>query len=281
MSTPSSATPRLPLRRLLRPAAGRGFPAGRVAVLRLYGPIAGGARAADRIELVRRLRTSRRVPAVVLDVDSPGGSATASDDLFLALRRLAEAKPLIAAVRGTGASGAYLAALAARRLLAQPHAVIGSIGVISAGPRLPRLLDRLGISVSETKAGRLKGMGAPWRDDDPEEQAKEQAIVDAFYEAFISRVATARRLSPDRVRVLATGEVWLGEEALGLGLVDEIGDLERAVAVAAEAAGVPAHMAPARLRRPLLDRLVDRFAVSAAMAMNEALEARLSDRLRT
>ncbi|MGH2467755.1 MAG: signal peptide peptidase SppA [Candidatus Limnocylindrales bacterium] len=281
MSAPLSADDRLPLRRLLRPATIRGFPAGRVAVLRLYGPIAGGARTADRIELVRRLRSSRRVPAVVLDVDSPGGSATASDDLFLALQRLAEAKPLIAAFRGTGASGAYLAALAARRLLAQPHAVIGSIGVISAGPRLPRLLDRLGVSVSETKAGRLKGMGAPWRDDSPEEQAKEQAIVDAFYDAFVARVATARRLSEDRVRELATGEVWLGEQALGIGLVDELGDLERAVELAAEAAGVPAHMAPARLRRPLLDRLVDRFAISAATALSEALEARLSDRLRT
>jgi protease IV len=273
------ATPS-PLLRLL-PAVGRRFPPGHIAVLRLYGTISGGPRTADWIELARRLRASRRVPAVVLDVDSPGGSATASDDIFLALQRLAESKPLVAAIRGVGASGAYLAALAAQRLLAQPHAVVGSIGVISAGPRLPRLLDRLGVSVSETRAGHLKGMGVPWRDETDEERAKEQAIVDAFYDAFVRRVAVARGMSDEQARALATGEVWLGEQALELGLVDEIGDLERAVEVAAEAAGVPARMAPARLRRRLMDRLLDRVAVSTAAALTDALETRLSDRLRT
>ena len=80
------------------PGLSRLYPPGHVAILRLYGPIAGGARTADWIELVRRLRESRRVPAVVLDIDSPGGSATASDDMFLALERLAAKKPLVAAI---------------------------------------------------------------------------------------------------------------------------------------------------------------------------------------
>src|SRR5664280_1113361 len=230
--------------RAVVPGLRRLFPPGHVAILRLYGPIAGGVRTADWIELVRRLRESRRVPAVVLDIDSPGGSATASDDMFLALERLAAKKPLVAAIRGTGASGSYLAAMAARTIVAQPHAVVGSIGVISAGPRLPRLLERLGVSVSENRAGRLKGMGAPWRDETDEERSKEQAIVDAFYAAFVARVARSRRLAEERVRELATGEVWLGEEAREIGLVDEIGDLggelDRALEVAAEAAGVPA-----------------------------------------
>lgn len=257
------------------------FPAGRVAVLRLYGPITGGARTADWIELVRRLRESRRVPAVVLDIDSPGGSATASDDMFLALERLAAGKPLIASIRGTGASGAYLAAMAARTIVAQPHAVIGSIGVISAGPRLPRLLDRLGVSVSENRAGRLKGMGAPWRDETDEERAKEQAIVDAFYDAFVARVARGRHLPEERVRELASGEIWLGEQALDLGLVDAIGDLERAVELAAAAADVPARSAPVRLRQPLLARLVGRFGVSVAAAVADEVETRLGRHLRT
>ena len=148
----------------------RRFPPGRVAIVRLYGPILGGGRTADTVELIQRLRDSRRVPAVVLDIDSPGGSAAASDDLFLALQRLAAKKPLVAAIRGTGASGSYLAAMAAHRVLASPMAVVGSIGVISVGPRLSRLLDRAGVGVSETRAGRLKGMGAPWRDETQEER---------------------------------------------------------------------------------------------------------------
>src|SRR5579859_6013950 len=99
----------------VRTILGRSIPPRHVAIVRLYGPIAGGARTADWIELIRRLREPRRVPAVVLDIDSPGGSATASDDLFVALERLAARKPLVAAIRGTGASGAYLAAMAAHR----------------------------------------------------------------------------------------------------------------------------------------------------------------------
>jgi len=255
--------------------------ADRVAVLRLFGSIGGGARTADWIELVRRLRESGRVPAVVLDIDSPGGAATASDDMFLALERLAAEKPLVAAIRGVGASGAYLAALAARTIVAQPNAVVGSIGVISASPRLPRLLDRLGVSVTETRAGRLKGIGAPWRDDTEEELAKEQAIVDAFYDAFVTRVATGRRMTEERVRELATGEVWLGREALELGLIDEIGDLERAVEIAARAAGVPARLAVAHLRRSILDRLAGRFGTSLAAAAADEVERRTQTRLRT
>src|SRR6266480_91262 len=120
----------------------RAITPGRVAILRLYGPITGGARSAEWVESVRRLRESRRVPAVVLDIDSPGGSAHASDYLHLALLRLAADKPLVAHVRGVGASGAYLAAVAASRIVVAPNALVGSIGVISAGPRIPELLTR-------------------------------------------------------------------------------------------------------------------------------------------
>ena len=100
--------------------------------------------------------------------------------------------------------------MAARTVVAQPHSVVGSIGVISAGPRVARLLDRLGVGISETKAGRLKGMGAPWRDETEEERAKEQDLVDAFYAAFVGRVAKSRHMADERARELASGEVWLG-----------------------------------------------------------------------
>ena len=269
------------VRRLLRHMLpGRTFPRGRVAVIRLHGPIGGSTRTVDLIELTRAVRESRRVPAVVLDINSPGGSATASDELLIAFRRLAAVKPVVASIRGVGASGAYLAAMAAHRVLANPNAVVGSIGVISAGPRVPRLLDRLGVEVSETRAGRLKGMGAPWRSDTDEERAKEQAIVDAFYDAFVRTLAVGRGLSEARARDLATGEIWLGRQALELGLVDEIGDLERAVEVAAAMAGVPAKSAAVRVRQPLFARLVGRFTTSLAAAVANEVEVRLDDRYR-
>jgi protease-4 len=252
----------------------------RVAIIRLYGPITGGERSADWIELVRRTRESKRIPAVVLDVDSPGGAASASDNMYAALARLAEKKPLVAAIRGTGASGSYLAAVAAKRIVATPTSVIGSIGVITAAPRLPRLLEKIGVSVSEHTAGRLKGMGAPWRDESEPEAAKEQQLVDEIYDVFVERVATARKMDANRVRELATGEVWLGGKALELGLVDEIGDLERAIQIAADMAGVPAKAASVSLPRPFLARLTDRFATGIADSVVRELEYRLSDRIR-
>jgi protease-4 len=235
---------------------------------------------ADWVELVSKLARDRRVPAVVLDIDSPGGSAAASDYLFLALRRLADHKPLVAHVRGVGASGAYLAAMAATRIIVAPSAIVGSIGVISAGPRLPALLDRLGIRVEEHRAGRLKGMGAPWRDDTDEERGREQDLVDAIYDRFVDRVAAGRKLDRNRVLELATGEVWLGSTAVELGLADSTGDLEDAVEAAAGLAGVPARAQPIRLRRSLLARLVDRFTTRLAGSIADELETRLThDRL--
>jgi len=252
----------------------------RVAIVRLYGPIGGGDRNAELLELIRRLRVNRRVPAVVVDIDSPGGGATASDNIYHALHRLAAEKPLVAAITGTGASGAYLAAVAARRIVATPTSVVGSIGVINVAPRLPRLLERLGIDVSEHTAGRLKGMGAPWRPESEPEAAKEQQLVDDIYEVFVARVAEARKLPADNVRELATGEVWLGSQAVELGLVDEIGDLEHAVEIAAQMAGIPARSSVARLPRPMLTRLADRFATRVARSLADDLETRLGDQYR-
>ncbi len=255
--------------------ARRSGTAGRVAVVRLYGPISGGQRSAEWVETVARARRSRHVPAVVVDIDSPGGSAPASDYLYLALARLAKEKPLVAHVRGVGASGAYLAALAARSIVVAPNAVVGSIGVISSGPRVAVLLERIGVRVQETKAGSLKGQGAPWRDDSPEEAAKEQELVDAYYDAFVGRVAEGRRMAPERARELATGEVWLGVRSVELGLADEVGDLDRAVEIAAAAAGVPARSVPVHARRPFFARLVDRFATRAASRLTDAVETEL------
>jgi len=261
------------LRRFLTWRAG--VRAGQVAILRLYGPITGGARSADWAESIRRLRESARVPAVVLDVDSPGGSAPASDYLYVALARLAAEKPLVAHIRGVGASGAYLAAMAAPTVVVAPNALVGSIGVISAGPRIPELLARVGVQVQETKAGRLKGSGAPWRLETPEEAAKEREIVDAYYEAFVARVAEGRHLTVEQARELATGEVWLGTKAVELGLADEVGDLDRAIELAAQRAGVPAKGVAVRARRGLVPRLMDRFATRAVGALADAVEAEL------
>ncbi len=248
--------------------------------MRLYGPIGGGQHNAEQLELIRRLRINRRVRAVVLDIDSPGGGATASDNLFHALHRLAAQKPLVAAITGTGASGAYLAAVAADTIVAAPTSVVGSIGVINVAPRVPRLLERLGVDVSEHTAGRLKGMGAPWRPESEPEASKEQQLVDDIYDVFVDRVAQGRNLANDQVRELATGEVWLGSQSVDLGLVDQIGDLEDAVELAAAKAAIPAKFAIAHLPRPLFRRITDRFAMTVARNLADEVETHLGGHYR-
>ncbi len=173
-----------------------------VAVVEMWGPIGGGSRTAEYGRLFRSLTEDATVKAVVLDIDSPGGSATASDYLYKALVRLAKKKPLIAFVRGTAASGGYLLVCAATRVIAIPSALVGSIGVIAIRPVLQDLLDRMGIQVFVRKTGPFKDMWAFYRKPTDEEQGKIQKLLDEFHELFVKTVAEARGL--DLAKVKAT-----------------------------------------------------------------------------
>ena len=193
----------------------------RIAVLELFGMIGGGPRMGGFLRLVAAVRDSRRARAVVLDVDSPGGLASTSSYLNLAIAKLAARKPVVAFIRGTGASGAYMACAAATRIVALPAALVGSIGVVSIRPLVPQLLERMGVRFQVTKGGRLKDMGAFWREPTPEEQEKEEALVNHYYQDFIDTVSRSRNMERGRVEELATGEVFPATRARELGLVDE------------------------------------------------------------
>jgi protease-4 len=162
----------------------------------------------------------------VLEIDSPGGSATESEAVYLGVRRLAREKPVVAWIRSTGASGAYFAACGAGRILAFPSAIVGSIGVISVRPVAVDALRRLGASIQVTKTGPFKDLGAPWREPTEEDRGKERALVDAIFRRFSAAVAGARGLDEGRLARVTTGEVWLGSEAVDLGLVDGVCDDE-------------------------------------------------------
>ena len=169
---------------------------------------------------------------MVLDVDSPGGGAPGSAELYASIRRVASEKPVVAYIRGVGASGAYYASCPAQRIVANPDALVGSIGVILLRPILSQLLQRLGVQLAVSKQGRLKDMLQPWREPTDEELERVQALIDDTYDAFVEAVARGRRMDEGRVRELATGEVFTGRQALRLGLVDELGDMETALGAA-------------------------------------------------
>jgi protease-4 len=245
---------------------------GRIAVVELFGVLAGSYRTTRYLEILDALRRSRRTKAVVVNLDSPGGSAPAAYSLFLELSRLATEKPVVVFISGSGTSGAYLVSCAATRVVALPSAVVGSIGVISVRPLLPELLQKVGVQITVTKSGEFKDMGAIYRFPTPEEQQKEQELVQRLYEDFVSTVARSRRLEPDVVRRYATGEIFLAPQAKELGLIDEVGDWDRAVDLAMELGKVPRRLYHARPHRALAERLLSRFAFSMVEEISEQVE---------
>ena len=228
----------------------------KIAVVEIHGGIGGKIRSPDMEKLVNRILEDRRMRAVVLDIDSPGGDAAASDYIYRALKRIARRRPVVASIRGVGASGGYMIACAAHHIVAAPGSVVGSIGVISVRPALQELLERAGIGVNVNKSGEFKDLGAPWRDMTPEEEAKIQELIDDLYASFVNVVSESRGIEEERVREIATGEVYLASRAEEIGLVDEIGDLDRAVELAAKAAGISKRTVYMRPQRNLMERLL-------------------------
>jgi hypothetical protein len=280
----SDAPPRLGLMGRLRDLARgrRRIRPGRVAVVRLYGPISGGTRAAELVELVKELGRQKRVPAVVLDIDSPGGDAAASDYLYLALKRLADKKPLVAHVRGTGASGAYLAAMAAHQ--------------DRRGPVFDRRLDRCHIGrpapAGVARPTRRAGRGAPGRAP----QGHGRALARRHRRRARPRAAAGRRvLRPVRRPGRRRAQDRPGPGARhghGRGLARQPGAWSwawptRSATWTTRSKSRRAWRAfrpkpqPVRLRRPMLARLADRFAMRLASSVADEVEARLTrDRLR-
>lgn len=225
-------------------ARGRlGPPGARVAVVYLQGPIAEGrlsmsttAAITPRLvaKYLEKLEADPSVKAAVLRVDSPGGSVAASQAIAGMIEEFS--KPVVVSMGDIAASGGYYISAAADRIIAMPGTMTGSIGVIMSIMDLHGLYDKLGIKDQVIKSGRHKDMYQ--RTLTPEERALIQKVSDAAYEQFVTDVATHRGLPVERVKELATGELYLGSQAAELGLVDDLGDLDDAVAAAAELAGV-------------------------------------------
>jgi len=234
------------------------------------------------LRLLRELRGRRRIKGVLFDISSPGGEVVASTDLFLAVQRLNAVTPVYASIGGLGASGAYLAALGARRVYAYPESQVGSIGVIYPHIAARELVRRLGISVELIHVGEHKDAFAGYRPLTEVERGKVLAVAQDDYELFVSAVARARRRPVDEIRALATGEVWSGARALALGLVDALGDRE----VALEELARDVHVAARRTvrilpRRSLLERMLSggggAFAGALSGRLTESVEDALVD----
>ncbi|MCH2502318.1 MAG: signal peptide peptidase SppA [Dehalococcoidia bacterium] len=208
-----------------------------VAIVEIHGVIGNHVKIPEFSRLIDSVAGNQRLKALLLDIDSPGGSATGSEVLYRAIQRVAEEKPVYAYVRGMGASGGYYLACAASKVYALPTALVGSIGVIYLRPVLEQLLSKVGVDFSVYKSGEFKDMTGFWRSPTDRESEKFQELINEIFDNFVTVVAEGRSLDEAKVREIATGEIMTAQKGIRQGLVDEIGDFKDALEAAAEAGG--------------------------------------------
>ena len=204
----------------------------------LNGPVIGSD---SLVEYIREARANRAVKAIVLRVDSPGGSSTASDVIWreLSISRDKD-RPIIVSMSDLAASGGYYIALAGDAIVAQPGTLTGSIGVYTGKFVTTGTLDKIGANIDVTSTGKRAEMNSPDRRFNADERAKIQESMQAVYDQFVERAATARHMTPEKIDEVGQGRVWTGEQARELGLVDELGGLYTAIGLAKQRARIPA-----------------------------------------
>jgi len=203
-----------------------------IARIEITGAIAGATRA--RVLTALEFVQEKRFPALVLRIDSPGGTVGDSQEIYDALKRAKQKLKVIASFGNISASGGVYIGVGADHIMANPGTITGSIGVILRGNNIERLLEKVGVSFKVIKSGTYKDILAFDRDITADERVILQSLIDSSYNQFVETVAEGRKLSPATVRSFADGRVFTGEQAVGLGLVDRLGTEDDARRWAAE-----------------------------------------------
>jgi protease-4 len=214
-----------------------GSSSGQIAVIDLDGAILDASKIDAQL---RKFSDDDDVKAILLHINSPGGGAAASQEIFHEVLRVRQEKhkKVIASVESVGASGAYYIASACDRIYANDASVVGSIGVIMEWTNYGDLMRWVKLKSVVIHAGELKDAGDPTHDMTPQEAAYFQSLVDNMYAQFVADVSQGRHLAPEKVRALATGQVWTGQQAIPLGLIDKIGGYRVALMDTARDAGI-------------------------------------------
>jgi protease-4 len=226
----------------------------RIAVINAYGVINSGRSGIDPlngavvgsdtlVEYIRKARKDRSIKAIVLHVDSPGGSTVASDAIWRELVQASTgpgARPLVVSMSDLAASGGYYIAMAAPDIVAEPGTLTGSIGIFGGKIVTGGTYAKLGMNIEAVSIGRHAEMNSPVRPYSEEDRAKLDEQLRAFYDQFIEKVAASRHKKPEEIDAIAQGRVWTGRQAKDLGLVDALGGLDTAIAIAKDRAKIPA-----------------------------------------
>lgn len=208
----------------------------RVAIVEVHGVIDNST---DVIRQIRKYGEDSSIPAVVIDIDSPGGAAASSQEIYEEINKIrGKGKKVVASLGTVGASGGYYVACAADTIIANPATLTGSIGVIFQFPVAEELLKKIGIKYEVVKSGVNKDMGS-WARSLTEEQKKSlQSVVDDTYDQFVEAVSAGRNMEKEKVKAVADGSIFTGRQAKDLGLVDQLGNLQDAIKIAGEMAGI-------------------------------------------
>jgi len=229
--------------------------------------------------MLRKLEERKDIKAVVLRVNSPGGSGEASDVILNELQRIKADRPVIVSMGTVAASGGYFISMAANRILAEPSTITGSIGVFGLAMNYKKLANDHGFTFDAVKTGALADLGTASRPMTPEELAVMQKFIDHFYDGFIERVGRGRGMPTNRVDEIAQGRVWSGADAMKVGLVDEMGGLQEAIAAAAKSANLGASYTVIEYpeQKPFLQRAVEALQGEERPLARTDLASRLTD----
>jgi protease-4 len=209
---------------------------------------------------IKKYDDDSSIKAIIIRIDSPGGGAAASQEMYQAVKRIRDKKkkPIVSSISTVGASGAYYVASATNKIFADQASIVGSIGVIAQWVNYGDLLHWAKLKDVTLKAGSLKDAGNPARDMTPEERAYMQSLIDDMHVQFIHDVAVGRGMKDEDLKPIANGRVWTGQQAAPMKLIDQIGDFQVAVDETAKSVGIkgePTLVRPEKQKRSLMDIL--------------------------
>ncbi len=213
---------------------------GKVGVIEIDGVIVDSK---ETLGLIKRFRENNDIQAIVIRINSPGGVIGPSQEIYREIRKTTQTKKVVASMGSIAASGGYYVAAATDGIVANPGTITGSIGVIMAYTNFRKVLDKIGMIPVVIKSGPYKDLGSPTKEMSSKERSVLQAFVDQAHQQFVTAVAEARKMDIERVKNLADGRIYTGEEAVKQGLVDRLGNLEDAIQWAGEMGGIEGRVA--------------------------------------
>ena len=248
----------------------------KIGIIKIEGTI---VESESTIEKIVKYRKNEGIKAVILRINSPGGVVAPPQEIYQEIKKTSQEKPVVVSVESIAASGGYYIACAADLIVANPGTLVGSIGVMIPIENIEDLLQKVGLKSRIIKSGKYKDIGSMTRPMTPEEEAILQELIDDTYNQFVDAVAEGRGMNREEVLKIADGRIFTGTQAIKLGLVDKLGNLQDAIEIAAGMVGIegePKVIYPKKEKPSILDFIFEEVAKSVARVVESSLRGVLT-----